>query len=307
MGVVDEFDYEPGERYLDEEAEVRNEHDIDQALLGAYSGRLYSETRVDQELRETTSRGRAISARIRALTEDGWGAEQIDLVLSQVAAQERDRARHAAEEEIQQELDNPEAAQHLDEIMDAYHGLPDGTTHRLRQRAEREQKMTGVGADEYARTRADDRARQTGHGGWRPGKTVSVGFPMIHPLMLLDALAKAGLGLTMEPTRFPSEPPAGSVLKWVKTFKRNPEQGYTYTALHVNGAWYLSGKRQDPLTWDELVALIGDSPCELATNWVQIPQAPKGELDGLSPEEWYLATFPHDVIDGSDESGRAES
>lgn len=129
-----------------------------------------------------------------------------------------------------------------------------------------------------------------------------LGFPMIHPLMLLDALAKAGLGLTTEPTRFPSEPPAGSVLKWVKTFKRNPEQGYTYTALHVNGAWYLSGKRQDPLTWDELVALIGDSPCELATNWVEIPQVRETDPEFLTAEEWFLNSFPIDVVDGDDQA-----
>ena len=191
--------------------------------------------------------------------------------------------------------------------------------------------MTGFGADEYARTRAEDRARAAatraraaatvrlsgdelreyvdagyqsmaaqGHGGWRPGKTVSVGFPMLNPMVLLDVLAKAGLGIGPEPTRFPSEPPEGSVLKWVKTFKRNPEQGYTYVALHVNGAWYLTGRTSDPIDFDDLVKLIGDSPCELATNWVEIPQLPSDNTEGLTAEEWFMAAFPQDVVD-SDE------
>lgn len=130
---------------------------------------------------------------------------------------------------------------------------------------------------------------------------MSIGFP-VNPLMILDALAKAAMGFGQEPSRFPSEPPEGSVLKWVKTFKRNPEQGYTYVAVHVNGAWYLSGKQTDPMTFDELVAFIGDSPCELATNWVEIPNLQKDDLDGLTPEEWFMATYPRDVVD-SDGNG----
>lgn len=302
MGVLDEFDYGPGDRYLDEEAEVRDAQEREKSLLGDYSGRLYSETRVDQELRETTERGRKISARVRAFTQDGWGAQQIDLVLSQVAAEERNKA---TQEDMQPVPDDPEAMTALDEIMDAFHGLPIGTTRKLRSR-----NMGWAGADEYARTQSEiaaTRARRQGHGGWQPGgaktgKAMSVGFP-VNPLLILDVLAKAAMGLGQEKSRFPSEPPEGSVLKWVKTFKRNPEQGYTYVALHINGAWYLSGKHADPMTWDDLVVLIGDSPCELATNWMEIPKPKKDDLDGLTPEEWFLVAFPQDIVDG-DQDGK---
>jgi hypothetical protein len=295
---TDEDPWRADERHAAERAEARDEQEPDQALLGDYSGRLYSETRVDQERRETTERGRKISARVRALTQDGWGAQQIDLVLSQVAAEERN---NATREDTQPVPDDPEAMTALDEIMDAFHGLPIGTTRKLRSR-----NMGWAGADEYARTNVE-RARRQGHGGWQPGeartgKAMSVGFP-VNPLLILDVLAKAAMGFGQEKSRFPSEPPEGSVLKWVKTFKRNPEQGYTYVALHVNGAWYLSGKHADPMTWDDLVVLIGDSPCELATNWMEIPKPKKDDLDGLTPEEWFLVAFPQDIVDG-DQDGK---
>jgi hypothetical protein len=182
--------------------------------------------------------------------------------------------------------------------MDAFHGLQIGTTRKLRSR-----NMSEAGAGDYARTSAE-RARREGHGGWQPsgartGKAMSVGFP-VNPLLILDVLAKAAMGFGQEKSRFPSEPPEGSVLKWVKTFKRNPEQGYTHVALHVNGAWYLSGKHAEPMTWDDLVVLIGDSPCELATNWMEIPQLKQDDDSRLSPEEWFLAVYPQDVVD-SDE------
>jgi hypothetical protein len=217
-------------------------------------------------------------------------------------ADERHAAERAeADQDIQSVPDDPEAMTALDEIMDAFHGLPIGTTRKLRSR-----NMSWTGSDEHARIKSEIAARRSrraaGHGGWQPGESMSVGFP-VNPLMILDVLAKTAMGFGQEKSRFPSEPPEGSVLKWVKTFKRNPEQGYTYVALHINGAWYLSGKHADPMTWDDLVVLIGDSPCELATNWMEIPKPKKDDLDGLTPEEWFLVAFPQDTVDG-DQDGQ---
>jgi len=196
-----------------------------------------------------------------------------------------------------------EAAEHLDDIMDAFHGLPEGTTRNARERAERTRQMAYGNA--YARDAADSHGM--GHGGWGPGvelREVGKGdrtyaMHLLTTRHLLDALTRAGLGDFPEPTRFRTEPPEGSVLRWQKTFKRGPEHVYTYVATRVSdGLWYLTGKTDHGIEFEDLVKLIGDSPCELATEWAEIPQLPESVTDGMTPSEWYLAMFPRDTVDG---------
>lgn len=159
-------------------------------------------------------------------------------------------------------------------------------------------------------------AREIGHGGWRPGMEIrqvglrtgsgkSYAMHLLTTKHLLDALTRAGLGDFPEPTRFRTEPPEGSVLRWQKTFKRGPENVYTYVATRVDdGLWYVTGKTDHGIEFEDLVKLIGDSPCELATEFAEIPQLPESVTDGMTPSEWYLAMFPQDTVGGDTGQGQ---
>lgn len=90
-----------------------------------------------------------------------------------------------------------------------------------------------------------------------------------------------------KPTRFPTEPPEGAVLKWNKAFDSRPDVIYTYVALRVGDKWYLTGNRIAGIAWGELIELIGNCPCELAIDWAVIPQLEPDPSEDMSPAQWY--------------------
>lgn len=65
--------------------------------------------------------------------------------------------------------------------------------------------------------------------------------------------AEEELRLANERLRYPAEPPAGTAIRFDLQF-REGEQRYTYTALNINGEWYLSGSRKHtPRNWRDLL------------------------------------------------------
>jgi hypothetical protein len=135
----------------------------------------------------------------------------------------------------------------------------------------------------------------------RTGDSVPAVLDHVDTQRLLEAFATGALaGLLTEsaPGRFQTEPPTGSVLKWVKTLgSRNRE--YTYVALRAGRRWYLTGSTSHGITFADLVEEIGDSPCDLATDWAKIPEPSPSE--NTSPAQWYLAMYPKETVD-SDEN-----
>ena len=75
-----------------------------------------------------------------------------------------------------------------------------------------------------------------------------------------------------KPDRFAKQLPVGTVLVFAKEFPGHP-RSYTYAALRVStGDWYLTGAkvRQPAMNWQVLTMFIGDNPCAMATNWMDV-------------------------------------
>jgi hypothetical protein len=93
------------------------------------------------------------------------------------------------------------------------------------------------------------------------------------------------------PPRFPAQPPNGSALRFERTFPHS-DRVYTYLALRAGEVWYLTGIREDPISWEHLVELIGNSPCHLVTGYAEIPLLagdPREEIK--DPAEWFRAVY----------------
>lgn len=111
-------------------------------------------------------------------------------------------------------------------------------------------------------------------------------------------VAAAGLLLSNEkPSRWPAQPPPGSVLRFERRFAPRIEaKAYTYVAIRIDAGdetrWHVTGRRQLILSWDELVNLIGDSPCWLVTTYQEIPRPTPDPLETISnPVDWFTAAF----------------
>src|SRR5581483_1193915 len=94
--------------------------------------------------------------------------------------------------------------------------------------------------------------------------------------------------------RWPAQPPVGSILRWERRFvPRDDAKVYTYVALRATtDRWYVTGRRNVVLDWNELVDLIGDSPCWLVTAYQEIPRPAPDPLDAIdNPAAWFTAAF----------------
>lgn len=114
---------------------------------------------------------------------------------------------------------------------------------------------------------------------------------------MYEAWSQAFSLATGKPTRFPVEPPDGSVLRWYKTFP-NSDKEYSYVATRAASKWYHTATRglaTSPVTWDEVEADIGNWPCELARTWGQIPQTPAGRFEGADPDDWFREIYENTV------------
>jgi hypothetical protein len=75
------------------------------------------------------------------------------------------------------------------------------------------------------------------------------------------------------PSRWPAEPPNGSVLKFEHSFPHSART-YTYAALRVDGLWYTTSVNSSirRTTWENLRAFVGDTArASLATEFFDIP------------------------------------
>lgn len=100
-------------------------------------------------------------------------------------------------------------------------------------------------------------------------------------------------GVKPEPTRFPAQPPPGSVLRFEQTLSHGPSaQAYTYLALRVGDVWYVTGRQNTLLDWDDLAARIGNGTCHLVTEYAEIPHLPTNPLDEIGdPRTWFQTVF----------------
>jgi hypothetical protein len=97
--------------------------------------------------------------------------------------------------------------------------------------------------------------------------------------------------------RFPSQPPDGSVLKFEKSWGK--PQAYTYTALRIGDQWFLSGRKGEVLTWEELKIRIHNNPCWICTQWAEVPVVEASPYEDMTPEEWHRAMWPEvATVDG---------
>lgn len=115
------------------------------------------------------------------------------------------------------------------------------------------------------------------------------------------------------------EPPVGTVLRWTKQFdgssgelvldeaamRASDQLGrsirfqvsapteYTYIAFRAaNGDWYSTAQRgAHRYEWSDLLRDIGDNPCEIATDWTEVPAPAKVEETRLDPIEWARRMF----------------
>jgi hypothetical protein len=112
-----------------------------------------------------------------------------------------------------------------------------------------------------------------------------------------------------------SQPPKGSVIRWVKTFEQNAGRltlsrsplddedevsfdvqaptVYVYVAIRANdGRWYVTGNRgRGRYDWESLIKEIGDTPCQVVSKWEEVPVPEKPSEESLDPEAWARMMF----------------
>lgn len=110
--------------------------------------------------------------------------------------------------------------------------------------------------------------------------------------VIADAIAER-LADPAEASRFPAQPPEGSVLRFEVTHSRKPNaHAYTYVALRVGDEWYITGRGSQVLDWDDLARTIGNNPCHLVTEYREIPHLPTDPRDEIGdPRAWFDAVF----------------
>lgn len=99
--------------------------------------------------------------------------------------------------------------------------------------------------------------------------------------------------LTMS-SRWPAQPPVGSILRWERRFSSNPEaHAYTYVALRAtDDQWYVTGRSKQSVTdWPGVQQLISNNPCWIVTEYKEIPrhQDPIENID--NPRDWWTAAY----------------
>lgn len=127
--------------------------------------------------------------------------------------------------------------------------------------------------------------------------------------------AFAGLQALMD--RFQgTEPPIGTVLRWVKKFdggtgelvmeratkdafgdtlRFNVERPseYVFVAFRApNGQWYTTSQRgKDVSEWSAVLKNIGDSECQLVSDWVDVPVPETPDMAAVDPVEFARQMF----------------
>ena len=92
------------------------------------------------------------------------------------------------------------------------------------------------------------------------------------PAVTASALRSSMAALAAEIARIealPKEPSA----KVIRFKKRYGEKCYSYAALKVGNAWFVTGRVTAPFTWNELLAFIGDEylhTIRVAAGWQKL-------------------------------------
>lgn len=97
-----------------------------------------------------------------------------------------------------------------------------------------------------------------------------------------------------KPRRFPEQPPIGSVLRFERTFRPGSHaRSYDYVAFRAEPGWYFTSARSEGvLTWEQMVECIGDNPCWLVSEYIQIPHLPTEQHSDVdNPRAWYRAVY----------------
>lgn len=113
------------------------------------------------------------------------------------------------------------------------------------------------------------------------------------------------------------EPPVGTVIRWVKqydarrgelvvqgassvdqlhqalTFNIEAPQEYVFVGFRApNGSWYTTSQRgKSQIEWDALLKEIGDSQCELVSEWVEVPAPEKPSAEAIDPLSFAKTMF----------------
>jgi hypothetical protein len=107
-----------------------------------------------------------------------------------------------------------------------------------------------------------------------------------------EALEDAIGGQSETESRFPAQPPSGSVLRFEQA---HYQRTYTYVALRVNDDWYLTGRQTTPISWAELVEKVDGNTCHLVTEYAEIPKLPVNPVDEIGdPAEWFRSVYGSD-------------
>lgn len=94
-----------------------------------------------------------------------------------------------------------------------------------------------------------------------------------------------------EATRFPVQPPPGSVLRFEHAHD-NGDKLYTYVGIRTANGWHLTGRRTPPMDWPALVEFIGNATCHLVTEYAKIPHLPTDPRDEIGdPRAWFDTVF----------------
>jgi hypothetical protein len=110
----------------------------------------------------------------------------------------------------------------------------------------------------------------------------------------LHAVLGGVLDVAAIQSRFPKQPPVGSVLRWERTFP-GTEQPYVFVALRIDSRWYVTSNRDrvGVMDWPELQEAIGDHPCFLVIEYKEIPRLPVDPADEIvDPRSWFDTVFP---------------
>ncbi|MFA7264716.1 MAG: hypothetical protein WC054_00090 [Candidatus Nanopelagicales bacterium] len=111
------------------------------------------------------------------------------------------------------------------------------------------------------------------------------------------------------------QPPKGTVLRWRKSFDEeltgelqffpSPDgtgkmqftspaaKEYVYVAFRAaDGNWYSTSQRGTAKhKWEDLLELIGESPCEIVSGWTEVPAAEKLTDEATDPAAWASLMF----------------
>lgn len=125
------------------------------------------------------------------------------------------------------------------------------------------------------------------------------------------------------------QPPVGTVLRWVKKFdptkpgeivlNQNDREAvrftidapteYVYVAFRApNEAWYITGNRSGARMesdWDRLLKEIGDSECQLVSDWTDVPVPEKPAEDALDPVAWARLMFGPKTKEAAEDDAQA--